>query len=184
LHCCPLEHVAYIDLFSLSAGDVDETAQSLCKLLVALGEHSADYLALQLALPQVQTFFTLMLGFSSLPGYYGLDEDVSEVSFFSFATPFLAAGRLTRFSLLRLVQMTLGFWSLFQEALTASPHIETADAPVPGNEWQIALQIFSQLLRRMRGKCVLPRDGGGWMKDQTDKFRVYRNDVGDTLVTT
>ncbi|KAL7414593.1 armadillo-type protein [Mrakia frigida] len=141
-----------------STGDVDEAAQSLCKLLVALGEHSAHYLALNLALPEVQTFFTLMLGFSSLPGYYGLDEDVSE--------------------------MTLGFWSLFQEALTASPHIETADAPVPGNEWNIALQIFGELLRRMRGKCVLPRDGGGWMKDQTDKFRVYRNDVGDTLVTT
>lgn len=64
---------------SLSAGDVDEAAQSLCKLLVALGEHSAHYLALNLALPEVQTFFTLMLGFSSLPGYYGLDEDVSEV---------------------------------------------------------------------------------------------------------
>lgn len=54
-------------------------AQSLCKLLVALGEHSADYLALHLAQPQVQTFFTLMLGFSSLQGYYGVDEDVSEV---------------------------------------------------------------------------------------------------------
>lgn len=55
-------------------------AQSLCKLLVALGEHSADYLALNLAQPQVQTYFTLMLGFASLPGYYGIDEDVSEVS--------------------------------------------------------------------------------------------------------
>ena len=79
--------------------------------------------------------------------------------------------------------MTLGFWSLFQEALTASPHIETADAPVPGDEWRIALSIFGDLVQRMRRKCVLPAGGGGWMKDQTDKFRVYRNDVGDVLVT-
>ena len=80
-------------------------------------------------------------------------------------------------------QMCLGFWSLFQEALTASKHIETADSPVPGNEWTIALHIFGDLIRRMRGKCVLPLGGGGWMKDQTDKFRIYRNDVRDVLVT-
>ena len=81
------------------------------------------------------------------------------------------------------LQMCLSFWSLFQESLTATPHIETADAPVPGNEWQIALQIFGELIRRMRGKCVLLVGGGGWMKDQSDKFRVYRNDVRDVLVT-
>ncbi|CED84264.1 Nuclear transport receptor LGL2 (importin beta superfamily) [Phaffia rhodozyma] len=139
------------------SGDADETAGSVCKLLVALGEHSADYLALHLIRPEVQIFFSLMLGFSGFEGSYGVDEEVSEIP--------------------------LGFWSLFQESITASPHIETADSDSPATEWTIAKQIFAELFQKLRLKCMLPSGGGGWMKDQVDKFRSYRFECGDAMVT-
>jgi hypothetical protein len=61
------------------AGDIDDSAESICKLLVALGEHSSDYLALNLGQPQVQVFYSLMLGYTGIQGYYGIDEEISEV---------------------------------------------------------------------------------------------------------
>lgn len=70
---------------------MDEIAHSLCKLLVALGEHSINHIALHLASPGVQTFIRLMFSYTALPGYYGVDEEESE--------------------------MTLSFWYLLQESL-------------------------------------------------------------------
>jgi hypothetical protein len=89
--------------------------------------------------------------------------------------------------------MCLPFWSLFQESLTASPHIETADSPTPATEWNVAKSIFAELVRRLRAKCMFPPQDGtgggggaggvGWMKDQEQQFRMYRNQVGDAIVT-
>jgi hypothetical protein len=80
-----------------TAGDVEEPHESLVKLLAALGEHSADYLALSLAEPDVQAFLGLVLGFAGLEGFFGQDEEVSD--------------------------LVVPFWSDFQEALTASPFV-------------------------------------------------------------
>lgn len=66
-------------------------SRSLCKLLVALGEHSINYVASHLSTPRVQTFVRIVFSYTALPGYYGVDEEESE--------------------------MTLSFWYLLQEAL-------------------------------------------------------------------
>lgn len=85
---------------SRAAGDVEEPHESLVKLLASLGEHSADYLALSLAEPNVQAYLGLILGFAGLEGYFGADEEVSD--------------------------LVVPFWSDFQEALTASPYVHRA----------------------------------------------------------
>lgn len=144
-------------------------------------------MALSIGDAHVKNFVALALGFSGLDGFFGADEDVSEV--------------------------VLPFWSLFQEALTASPcvlsprrlcdpflatsaltfapsrvrpsrHIETADAKAPAPEWLVAQEVFFELVRLMRRKVTLPADeGASWMQDQRDKFKAYRFEVGDCLVT-
>ncbi|THV01907.1 ARM repeat-containing protein [Dendrothele bispora CBS 962.96] len=101
---------------AVQSGITDEVAVSLCKLLSALGDHSISYLAANMAssapvtllpsatagIPQnmldnktkgqlTQTFLRLLLRFTGFPGYYGVDEEVSET--------------------------TLGFWYMLQEAL-------------------------------------------------------------------
>ncbi|KAI5888073.1 uncharacterized protein SCHCODRAFT_02705351 [Schizophyllum commune H4-8] len=44
--------------------------------------------------------------------------------------------------------------------------------------------VYSRLVRALRAKMVFPpgAESGGWMKDQVDRFKTYRRDVGDTLI--
>ncbi|KAI4518124.1 hypothetical protein K525DRAFT_209319 [Schizophyllum commune Loenen D] len=44
--------------------------------------------------------------------------------------------------------------------------------------------VYSRLVRALRAKVVFPPgvESGGWMKDQVDRFKTYRRDVGDTLI--
>lgn len=70
---------------------VDEVAQSLCKLLCALGDHSTSHIALNITDFKVQAFLKLIFSFTALPGYFGIDEEESE--------------------------MTMSFWYLLQETL-------------------------------------------------------------------
>ncbi|KAF5347245.1 hypothetical protein D9756_009920 [Leucocoprinus leucothites] len=188
---------------AVSSGDVSPTARSTCKLIVALGDHSTSYLAanvasrvvtsidvppslqvgLQSAHPPAQgqraqipkshlvhSFLRLMLAFTGLPGYFGIDEDESE--------------------------MTLGFWYLFQEALwSVDYHLEDVSGdvgefaePVPSGDARekeqvrVAKAVYIELVQVLRRKVTFPPQGSGWSKDQTDKFQVYRRDVGDTLI--
>ncbi|KAG6908732.1 hypothetical protein DXG01_003577 [Tephrocybe rancida] len=153
---------------SLQSGDVDEIARSLCKLVVALGDHSSAYLAANLAsntpvtpLSQTpgapapptktrgelaQSFLRLLLAYTGLPGYYGVDEEESE--------------------------MTLGFWYLFQEALWSTDYyIEPGEesresTPVSGSEEVQAMSklVYSELVRVLRRKAAFPGKGAGWSK--------------------
>ncbi|KAF9456910.1 armadillo-type protein [Collybia nuda] len=169
---------------SLSAGDVDEISHSFCKLLVALGDHSASYMAsnisstVPVALPApssllssppktkgylTQAFLRILLAYTGLPGYYGVDEEESE--------------------------MTLSFWYLFQEALWSNDAVESGDdnTPEPGAGQQneqvaMAKAVYSELVQILRRKVAFPSKGSAWSKDQIDKFQVYRRDVGDTLI--
>jgi hypothetical protein len=129
-------------------------------------------------MPEAQVYFSLMLGFCGLQGFYGVDEDVSEVrtrSRLKFNAP-----AITHF--VDRSQMPLAFWSLFQESLVASPHVESSSSDAPAMEWTIAKQIYSDLVHRLRRKVVLPTGGGGWMKDQVERFNVYRREIGDAIV--
>jgi hypothetical protein len=61
------------------AGFCDDLSLAFCKLLVALGDHSSSFLATHLPDPHVQTHLKLILNYTGFPGWYSIDEEVSEV---------------------------------------------------------------------------------------------------------
>ncbi|KAH7905355.1 armadillo-type protein [Hygrophoropsis aurantiaca] len=210
---------------SLKSGFVDAVSHSLCKLVVALGDHSNTYFASHItssalvAVPiptahssaaplaatpisapsnptpkpkshLIQRFLRLILGYTALPGWYGVDEEESE--------------------------MTLGFWYLLQESLWSADYDgeqewgehgpqdsgsgsgsrgqdggDDRDGGTPGdheahekNRWTVIRAVFGELVQVLRRKVVWPEKQAldGWGRDQVDKFQVYRRDVGDTLL--
>ncbi|KAH9912340.1 ARM repeat-containing protein [Epithele typhae] len=157
---------------TVDGGFVDGVSHNLCKLLVALGDHSAMYFATNIAAPArvshlVQTFLRLLLAYTALPGFYGADEEESE--------------------------MTLGFWYLFQEALWNSDYgfdvAEDGDAGNEGEERErdmmpVAKAVYTELVSVLRRKVVWPTKAtlATWTRDQRDKYQSYRREVGDTLI--
>ncbi|KZT68569.1 ARM repeat-containing protein [Daedalea quercina L-15889] len=180
---------------TLNNGFVGSISHSFCKLLAALGDHSTLYLAANIAstlppapfpeppppvtypapsLPDksqlVQTFLRLLLAYAALPGFYGVDEEESE--------------------------LTLGFWYLFQEALWNAEYeqeFEFGDSDVnaaPGTDkteqaqWRVARIVYLELVQILRHKVVWPDAATlrTWNRDQRDKFQAYRRDVGDILI--
>jgi hypothetical protein len=158
---------------------VDGVSHSFCKLLVALGDHSIQYLASFLssnALPEssslqtqqtasatkgqlVQTFLRSLLSYTSLPGYYGVDEEESE--------------------------STLAFWYLFQEALWSAEYDfdsekeeesgrqasqsedgGSAEKQREQDQWQVAKAVYIELVRVLRRKVVWPsaKALGSWTR--------------------
>jgi hypothetical protein len=151
---------------SVSAKEVSLISHSLCQLLVALGDHSTSYLAVNItsqtivtAAPfaqsgmsitrghLVQTFLRLLLAYTGFPGYYGLDEEESE--------------------------MTLGFWYLFQETLWSTDFLEEDTANGNGQQ-QVATAraVYSEVVKVLRRKATFPPPGDNWTKDQVEKFQV------------
>jgi hypothetical protein len=61
-------------------------------LITALGEHSTQYLAAHLNETNVQKFMEVALGYTGFPGWYGIDEEESEVK----SRPFPFLERLTQ----------------------------------------------------------------------------------------
>ena len=153
------------------AGFVNGTSHSLCKLLVALGDHSTQYLATNLATTVpvanssktkadlIQNFLKLLLAYTSIPGYYGPDEEESE--------------------------MTLGFWYLFQEALWSVDYsnedeggdddessgfrpaaTEDEETEQEKQQMLVARAVYSELVQVLRRKVVWPPSSllNGWAK--------------------
>jgi hypothetical protein len=140
----------------LIEGFADTVSRSLCKLLAALGDHSTQYFATNLAstatpspvLPQsistplpskshlVQTFLRLLMAYTNIAGYYGIDEEESE--------------------------LTLGFWYLFQESLWSSgpdPDDEEEEPPstkMNSEQWNISKAVYSELIQVLRRKTSWP----------------------------
>lgn len=166
---------------TLSSGDVDEVSHSFCKLLVAVGDHSTSYIAANIAssAPVVplapspspstsslspktkghltQSFLRLLLAYTGLPGYYGVDEEESE--------------------------MTLGFWYLFQEALWStdfyipepgeeSANVEQGSADSQSSQVAMAKAVYSELVQVLRRKVAFPAKGSGWSKG-LDCWQLY-----------
>ncbi|KZO91650.1 ARM repeat-containing protein [Calocera viscosa TUFC12733] len=135
---------------SIEAGMPDEKTHSLCKLLIAIGEHSSVWLADHLGETRVTNFLNLVLSFTNYPGVYLIDEEESEVA--------------------------LPFWYLFQESLMESPHVAYPESP----EWEMAKSLYTQLVIVLRKKAAWPTEH--LMKDQVERYRNYRRDVGDALM--
>jgi hypothetical protein len=143
---------------TLRAGSADEISHSLVKLLAALGDHSASYFAAHIVseVPVntttgsptkghlTQSFLKFILSYTALPGYYGIDEDESE--------------------------MTLGFWYMFQEALwNVDYFIEDGyqgedPRPPHENQLEVARAVYRELVQVLRRKITLPMGGAGWSR--------------------
>ncbi|KAL0571967.1 hypothetical protein V5O48_009993 [Marasmius crinis-equi] len=154
---------------SLQSGLIDEVSQSLCKLISALGDHSTSYIAAHMASPASvsllpsagptlvrdsqnktkgqlsQGFLKLLLAYTGFPGYYGVDEDVSE--------------------------MTLGFWYMLQEALWNNDfYIEDggepsiADQQSSADQTAVAKELYVEVVKVLRRKIRYPGPGNGWSK--------------------
>ena len=117
----------------------DEAASALCRLLAGLGDHSTAYLAENLHAPLVQSFLRLVLAFTALPGYYGVDEEESE--------------------------RVLGFWYLFQEALWTVEFPTTENEAKREKEmWALAKAVYAELVAVLRNKVRWPTPPTGWPK--------------------
>jgi hypothetical protein len=154
---------------TLSSGNVDDVSHSFCKLLVALGDHSTSYLAANIAsiapvvplapplvpspagAPQktkghlTQNCLRLLLAYTGLPGYFGVDEEESE--------------------------LTLPFWYLFQEALWGTDFYtqdggEDREVTPDQQNSQVTMAraVYSELVQVLRRKVVFPPQGSGWSK--------------------
>ena len=151
---------------TLATNEVSPISHSLCKLLVAIGDHSTSYIAINISSSTpvstnspttkghlTQNFLRLLLAYTGLPGYYGVDEEESE--------------------------MTLGFWYLYQEALWCTNYyFEDGDgerSSVPpdtgeGPEVLMAKAVYSELVKVLRRKVVFPPSGTGWLRGWTFIF--------------
>lgn len=85
----------------------------------------------------VQNFLKLLLAYTSLPGYHGVDEEESE--------------------------LTLGFWYLFQEALwNVDADVDEEEVETPEHvkaekdQWTVAKAVYSELVKVLRRKVVWP----------------------------
>lgn len=170
---------------TLQEGFADGVSHSYCQLLTAVGDHSTQYLASNLSstapatplvtgplppgpLPTkghlVQVFLRHLLAYTALPGYFGVDEEESE--------------------------MTLGFWYVFQEALWGGDLEYDSDSSVPppnrreGEQMSVAKAVYGELVKVLQRKVTWPEESvlQSWPRDVRDKFQSYRRDVGDTLL--
>ncbi|KAG1744571.1 armadillo-type protein [Suillus paluster] len=151
--------LVWLDAYGDRAGSVDGVSHSLCKLLVALGDHSTTYFASNITSLKprayfVQKFLHLLLKYTGLPGYYGVDEEASE--------------------------MTLGFWYLFQESLWSVERVVPSLVDVEEKEqWAVVNAVYVQLVEVLRRKVMWPdqqyrRDVGDTL---INAYYILRNDM-------
>ncbi|KIY73852.1 ARM repeat-containing protein [Cylindrobasidium torrendii FP15055 ss-10] len=161
---------------SIQDGIVGNASHSACKLLVTLGENWASELCenivngtlMSLAPPYmtvlnqppkpkaqlVQGYLQLTLGYTGLPGYFGVDEETSE--------------------------LTNSFWYLLQEALWEATWADSQSMIADPRE--VSKSVYVELVKILQRKCTYPPEGHGWLRDQVDRFQAYRRDIGDTLI--
>eukprot|EP00057_Strongylocentrotus_purpuratus_P019846 XP_011674320.1 PREDICTED: importin-13-like [Strongylocentrotus purpuratus] len=133
-----------------------DTVQGLCRLAVTLGENHTKLLVESTGEDKqhAMEFTSLVLGFTALPGHYPVDETISNMPF--------------------------GFWYLLQD------DIVSADTDKLESYVQTYAPVFLQLVEVMLRKVQYPDDEeyDGWTEDEKEQFRCYRQDIGDTLVST
>ncbi|KAJ9120790.1 hypothetical protein QFC22_002724 [Naganishia vaughanmartiniae] len=128
---------------------------AISKLVEALVEHSAGWMAGKLDQADVQSFLGLLLSLTGFPGLPGRDENVSE--------------------------QTLMLYSSLQEELMESPDFQSDYATSPS--WIIAKTFFTQAVNSLRRKMRMPPEGEKLNKEDRKAFDVYRRDAGEVMVT-
>jgi hypothetical protein len=126
------------------AETIDDISRGLCKMLVAVGDHSLDYMITHIHSPSVLAYLEILLGFTGFPGWYGVDEFESDVRVVEILT----------LTVVHLVcsQMTISFWVYFGEAVLDSNWNGDED----NSMMQTARSILLQLVRVLQKKCTWP----------------------------
>lgn len=137
----------------------DTVARTLSRLLTTFGETYTDSIsrAFQHPTPQLQCYLEIMLSLTNYPGYFGVDQDISEIP--------------------------LNFWYLLQESFYDEGLLNENDENSKDAR-ELAFGVFGQLVEILRSKSEFPSDQEWvkWTKDIKEVFRNYRREVGDTLI--
>ncbi|CEP13227.1 hypothetical protein [Parasitella parasitica] len=154
---------------SCMAEEDEETASVIAKLLTAFGETYTDYIATQLARPDIYWLMTMIIQLSDFKGFFPVDQEVTEIP--------------------------LNFWynlqeTLFDECILPVKQLLPVDQENSAeNQWkfscgQAALAIYRELVKIWtRGACFPDElTWGSWHKDIKDKFKIWRRDLGDTMI--
>ncbi|KAF9513538.1 hypothetical protein BS47DRAFT_1393254 [Hydnum rufescens UP504] len=151
----PFTHVYARSWTSPLAGEIDESSRALCKLLVALGDHSISFIATHLPDPRVQTFLRVFMGFSGFPG-------------------------CTSDPKIPLAKMTISFWTYFGEALLDADFFSDTE----GAQMSIVHQVYAELVGILQRKSRWPPPSvlKSWSNDQIDVFIAYRRDIGEAVL--
>ncbi|OZJ03565.1 hypothetical protein BZG36_03096 [Bifiguratus adelaidae] len=131
-----------------------DKARQLCRLVIALGENYDHYIA-DFRSDSVQAYLRLTIDFIRFPGYFAADQEVSD--------------------------LPLNFWSDLQEMLYDEGRLPLTTY----DYWDIAMtELYSNLVEVLVDKITYPPLPvfGAWMKDVKDRWRIFRRDVGDTLM--
>ncbi|RUS35251.1 armadillo-type protein [Jimgerdemannia flammicorona] len=156
----------------------DQSARTLCRIMTSFGESYTDFIARHLLRGDVISYLDMMIGFAGFPGHFGADQEISEIP--------------------------LNFWYDLQESLVDAEVLgggggngddeelvdpeETAKRIVREEEARRAREaaylVYRKLVGVLRMKVEYPLDEewAGWTKDLKDRFRIFRRDVGDTLI--
>lgn len=134
-------------------GDSDNLI-AVSKLVEAIVEHSAAWLAGRTSEPLVQSFLNVILRLSGFPGVASVDEEVSE--------------------------RTLALYSQIQEALVEDPNFQ--EAYETSVAWGIAKEFFREAVGVLQRKLQWPSEGVS-SDDERIAFEVFRRDAGEVMVT-
>ncbi|KAI8375089.1 armadillo-type protein [Choanephora cucurbitarum] len=151
------------------AEEDEETARLLAKLFSTFGETYTDFIVMQLARPDVEWLMHMIMQLTGFQGYFPVDQEVSEIP--------------------------LNFWYIMQETLFDESILPIREPTAADEEdaekkvWmvkcgQTAIAIYKQLVKVLIQNARYPDDStwDSWNKDVKDKFKIWRRDLGDTMI--
>ncbi|KAL1915458.1 uncharacterized protein VTP21DRAFT_6582 [Calcarisporiella thermophila] len=130
----------------------EQEIRNFCRLLSTFGENYTEWIARHFVQPDILAYLEIMIMLTGFPGFYGAEQEISE--------------------------MPLNFWYLLQESICEFCPDQT------GGVREASRMVYRKLVEVLREKIVFPPDEvwNAWTRDIRDRFKVYRRDVGDTLI--
>ncbi|XP_070563307.1 importin-13-like [Ptychodera flava] len=143
------------DMFAKAVQEKDmDKCQGICRLAVAVGEnHSKPLLECSSEYKQhVMELTRFILGFSALPGYFPVDENISNIPF--------------------------GFWYILQDDIISADAEKFNE--YRALYFPIYMNLAEVLINKVQYPPDTEYDG--WTADEKEEFRCYRQDIADTLM--
>jgi len=149
----------------------DHTTRLLGRIAVTFGETFTETISFHMMEPAVMHLLELIMRLTTYPGYFGEEQEISEIP--------------------------LNFWYVLQETLADSDMLPvtverhasrnglTNEVVWVNKSFENIFIVYRQLVLALRDKAMLPPEPefAQWPKDVKDKFRIYRRDIADTLIS-